>query len=332
MDGMQPWAEMLLFPAWKQVLWAFLLDLCLGDPRWFPHPVVGLGRVISALERPLWEASARPLVRQVAGAALTVGVVGGAGLAAWGLIAVLGGPGSVAGGTLSVILLYTALAARSLDDHVRAVARPLGAGDLDAARRAVSLVAGRDTEQLSEGEVARAAVESAAENASDGIIAPLFYACLGGAPLAMAYKAVNTLDSMIGHRSDRYLHFGMVAAKLDDLWNYVPARLTAILLTAAGWMLGYPCARARRAITRDARRHPSPNAGYPESAMAGLLGIRLGGTNYYQGEPSSRPHLWEEGTIPGAAHIQQAAAVVRRSAWLGLGVGMLLNWAGTMLR
>ena len=329
---MRPWAEMLLFPAWKQVLWAFLLDLCLGDPRWFPHPVVGMGRVISALERPLWRVSARPLVRKVAGAGLTVGVVGGAGLASWGLTAVLGGPESLAGGTLSVILLYTALAARSLDDHVRAVDQPLAAGDLDAARRAVSLVAGRDTEKLSEGEVARAAVETLAENASDGIIAPLFYAFLGGAPLAMAYKAVNTLDSMIGHKSDRYLHFGLVAAKLDDLWNYIPARLTAVLLAAAGWMLGYPWARARRAIMRDARSHPSPNAGYPESAMAGLLGVRLGGTNYYRGAPSSRPHLWEEGAVPCATHIQEAAAVVRLSAWLGLGVGVLLNWAGTLLR
>ena len=332
MDGIRSWAEMLLLPAWKQVVWAFLLDLMLGDPSWLPHPVVGLGRAISILERWLWGASAHPMARKLAGASLTVVLVGGTYLVTWGLIALVGGPGRPAGGILSVILLYTALAARSLDDHIRAVHRPLAAGDLIAAHRAVSRVVGRDTEKLDEAEVARAAVETAAENASDGIIAPLLYAFLGGVPLAMAYKAVNTLDSMIGHKSARYLHFGMAAAKLDDLWNYLPARLTAVLLALAGWILGHPWARTGRAILRDARKHPSPNAGYPESAMAGLLGVRLGGTNFYQGSPSGRPHLWEEGTTPRSTHIQEAAAVVRLVAWLGLGVGALLSAAVALMR
>lgn len=331
-DGMRSWVEMLLFPAWKQVVWAFLLDRLLGDPRWLPHPVVGLGRAISTLERCIWGASAHPVARRLTGAWLTLVVVGGTYLAAWGSIAALGGPGSLTGGILSMILLYTALAARSLDDHIQAVYRPLAAGDLMAARLAVSLTVGRDTERLDEAEVARAAVETAAENASDGIIAPLFYAFLGGAPLALAYKAVNTLDSMIGHRNARYLHFGMAAAKLDDLWNYFPARLTAIFLAAAGWLRGYPWVRARRAILRDARRHPSPNAGYPESAMAGLLGVRLGGTNFYHGSPSPRPHLWEEGATPRAGHIREAVAVVRLATWLALALGSLLSMAGALLR
>mgnify|MGYP001111080913 CR=1 FL=1 len=332
MDGMWSWVEALLVPTWKQVVWAFLLDLLLGDPRWLPHPVSGMGRAISILERPLFSLSLHPLARKLAGACLTVAVVGGSYLVTWALITAAGGPDTLAGGLLAVGLLYAALATRSLDDHIRAVHRPLVAGKLAAARRAVSLVVGRDTEELDEGEVARAAVETAAENASDGIIAPLFYAFVGGAPLAMAYKAVNTLDSMIGHKNARYLHFGMVTARLDDLWNYLPARLTAVLLAVAGWILGYPCIRARRAIMRDARKHPSPNAGYPESAMAGLLGVRLGGTNYYQGAPSRRPHLWEEGATPGAAHIQKAAVVVRLAAWLSLGLGALLSTAWALVR
>lgn len=308
-----------------QVVVAFLLDWWWGDPRWLPHPVVAIGKSISFLENILRREKHPPLVQKLAGALLTAVVVTGTYVLAALLIRWAGqalGPGRF---LLSTLLLYTTLATRSLKEHVLAVRAALKEGNLQEARQALSLVVGRDTEKLTESEIARAAIETAAENASDGIVAPLFYAFLGGAPLALAYKAVNTLDSMIGYRNQRYLYFGFAAAKLDDLANYLPARLTALLLAATGASLGLDVARALQTVRRDARKHASPNSGFPEAAMAGLLVVRLGGLNYYQGVPSFHGILGEEGQAPTPAHIDQALAVVQVAAWLALATGFFLT-------
>lgn len=324
-------------PPWWHLPAAYLLDLALGDPRWLPHPVVLIGRVADALERAARSVCRSPLAQRVAGVALTGGVVLGTGGVAWAAVALAGRLHPAAGSAMEVALLWTALAARSLADHVGAVWRPLAAGDLEGARRAVALVVGRDTERLDEAGVARAAVETAAESASDGFVAPLFWGLLGGAPLALAYKAVNTLDSMWGHKDERYLHFGWAAARLDDAANWLPARLTGLLLALAAGLIGGrpgggPAARnAWRVLRRDARKHPSPNSGYPEAAMAGALDLQLGGFNSYGGEASFRPYLGEGGRSPQAGDILRALRLVQLAALLAVVMATAMATAAAAL-
>ncbi len=255
------------------------------------HPVTWIGALIAALERRL--NAGEPGQRMLRGAAVAFIVVGlAAGIAA-AVAACL--PGGWAGVLATGVLAAPLVAGRSLYDHVAAVARPLSAGDLAAARGAVAMIVGRDPERLDAAGVARAALESLAENASDGVVAPIFWGVLLGLPGIAGYKALNTLDSIIGHRSERYHYFGRVAARLDDAANWLPARLTALLIAIA-------CPRPRSALAvvlRDARRHRSPNAGWPEAAMAGALGIRLSGPRSY-GE-GLRDEPWLNGSAPDPA-------------------------------
>ncbi|EPC00527.1 hypothetical protein L861_06190 [Litchfieldella anticariensis FP35 = DSM 16096] len=287
------------------LLAAIFLDLVLGDPRWIPHPVVGMGKSIATLER-AWNRG-EPLARRLMGGLLTIVVVLGVYGVAWWVIEMLTRLNPWLGLAVELWLLATTLAIKGLGDAARAVASPLLKGDIVAARRALSMIVGRDTQDLSEAEVARGAVETVAENTVDGITAPLFWAFLGGAPLALAYKAVNTLDSMVGYRSARYADFGYVSAKLDDLANWLPARLTALCLWIAA--LAIPEARWRGGLAgtwRDAPHHPSPNAGWPEAMMARLLGVQLGGTNTYAGQPSHRALLGEPLESLNGRHIARA--------------------------
>jgi len=303
---------------WLRVVLAFLFDLTLGDPRWLPHPVVAMGKVTASLERMLRCPRHPPWWQRLAGTLTAVTLVGMAALSGTLAVRCASNAHPVAGLVVEVVLVYTTVAARSLTDHLLPIHHALVRLDLPAARRAVSLVVGRDTPDLDETEVARAAVESAAESTCDGIVAPLFFAFLGGAPLALAYRAINTLDSMLGYRDERYRHFGWCAARLDDLANLLPARLTAVLLLVAGALHGYDWHRALRTLARDARSHPSPNSGYPEAAMAGVLGVRLGGWNSYRGVASFRPYLGGSGRLPQAGDIPAALAVVRTTSWLAL--------------
>lgn len=257
------------------------LDLTLGDPRWLPHPVVAMGRAASALER-LARQCRLPL--RLAGGLVWLTVVG----ATAGFVAATLPLGRIA----SIYWIFSCLAIRSLDDHARPVFAALAAADLSRARLAVSHIVGRDTAQLDATGVSRAVVETVAESLCDGVIAPLFWLLVGG-PVAMAvYKAVNTLDSLFGYRNDRYREFGWCAARCDDLMNWVPARLTAALV----WLVALltPSLNATHALLtvwRDAARQPSPNSGYPEAAVAGALGVQLGGLNFYGGVPSPKATL-----------------------------------------
>jgi adenosylcobinamide-phosphate synthase len=195
------------------------------------------------------------------------------------------------GFAVAVFLSYTCLAARSLHGESRIVADALGRGDLPEARRLLARIVGRDTEQLSEPEIWRALVETVSENSSDGVIAPLLFLMLGGPPLALAYKAVNTLDSMVGYKNERYLLFGWASARFDDLANYIPARLTGLLMVVAASLTGLSGRNAWRIMCRDGRNHASPNSGVPEAAAAGALGVQLGGTNKYFGLPVAKPTI-----------------------------------------
>ena len=270
---------------------AIILDLLAGDPRRLPHPVVGIGRAITWLEA-RWNHGPAASRRRL-GALMTALVVVGAYAVGWALLTLLGWLHPWLGWAAELWLLWSCLAIKGLADAGRAVAAPLAEGDLPAARRALGMIVGRDTQQLNESDIARGAVETVAENSVDGITAPLFWALIGGAPLALAYKAVNTLDSMVGYRNARYRDFGWASARLDDLANWPAARLTALAIwLSSGWLPGEWQRRGALAATwREAPRHPSPNAGWPEAMVANLLGVQLGGVNYYAGEVSHRATL-----------------------------------------
>ena len=270
------------------VLAAVLLDLALGDPRALPHPVVAIGRLISSLESLL-----RRLCKnlRVAGVLLLVMTVGITYACAALLLKVAYAVSPEAGFLLSLYIAWVCLAARSLHAESAKVVKALNGKDLAGARTALSYIVGRETAELDEPEIVRGAVETVAENTGDGVIAPLLYLMIGGPPLAIAYKAVNTLDSMVGYKNERYLEFGWASARFDDLANFIPARLTGLLMVLAAPLCALSGAGAWRIMSRDCRNHSSPNSGFPEAAAAGALGVRLGGTNRYFGKLVEKPTI-----------------------------------------
>jgi adenosylcobinamide-phosphate synthase len=314
-----------------------VLDWLIGDPPRRTHPVVVMGRATGLLERLLWRA--RPPFRQrLLGLAVTLVVLGGTLVLSALLLRLLGDGwlGFVAG----LWLLGTTLAARSLYDHALAVEQRLRAGDLPGARAAVGRIVGRDTQELPAHEVARAAVESVAENTGDGVLSPLFYAALGAAltpfglsPLAaaavfaLAYKAVNTLDSMLGYRSERYLHFGWASARLDDLVNFLPARVAPCVVALAAPLAGGSPAGTLRTALRDGRNHPSPNSGLLEAAYAGALGYRLGGPTLYAGVRHERKTIGQERFPLDAEAIQRSRRLLLWTSLVGSLIACLAAWA-----
>ena len=307
-----------MIPLYQQILLAILLDLLLGDPRWLPHPVQGIGWLAQRSEAPL-----RRLItnQRLAGVVAVVWVVGSTVLIGLGLLKAATLLHPLAGDLLVILLLYTCFATRSLHDHALAVYRPLKAGNLVEARQRVSWLVGRDTAELDEGEVTRAAVESVAENTVDGCTAPLLFACLGGPLGALAYKAISTLDSTFGYKNERYLQFGWASARLDDLANLITSRLTALLTVVAARLLSLRAGNAWRIFRRDRHNHPSPNGGQIESAVAGALGVQLGGVNSYFGQPSRRPYMGDPLQPLQAGHILQAVQLM----WLSYGLTALIG-------
>jgi adenosylcobinamide-phosphate synthase len=273
-----------------QILAAFGLDLLLGDPRWLPHPVKLMGRFALWLESPLRR---RITNARMAGIAAVGLVVACAGLITWAAIRCAAFAHPAAGEAVSVLLLYTTFAARDLLRHSQNVYRALEAGDIHSAREAVSMLVGRDTKDLGERGVSRAAIESVAENLIDGVTAPIFFAALGGPVAAIMYKAASTLDSTFGYKTERYLFFGWASARLDDAANYLPARLTVPFIALAAAVSGFSPISVLRVCLRDGRKHSSPNAGLGEAAVAGALGVQLGGLNYYGGEPEEAALMGE---------------------------------------
>lgn len=271
---------------------SFLLDILLGDPAWMPHPVVLMGRCITRLEAGLRRAfPASPRGELAAGAVLAAALPAGTLLVTGGVLYGLGLAHPVLRFGMEILWGWQALAMRGLRDESRSVYRALTEGTLEQARKAVSRIVGRDTQALTEEGVIKAAVETVAENFSDGVAAPMFYLLLGGAPLALCYKAVNTLDSMVGYKNDRYLYFGRASARLDDLANWIPARLAALLLAAAAALGGEDGCAALRVWRRDRRKHASPNSAQTEAAMAGALGIELAGPAFYFGRRCDKPTI-----------------------------------------
>jgi adenosylcobinamide-phosphate synthase len=224
----------------------------------------------------------------------------------WLGIELIGTLHAAVGSAMVVILAFTTLAARDLVDHARMVLRALENNSLAVARESVARLVGRDTDRLSESEVIRATVETVAESASDGIIAPLLYLAIGGPALALAYKAINTLDSMVGHHDEKYRYVGWASARLDDAANWMPARITGLLIVLAAGVSTHRMRQSWRTYWRDGRNHPSPNSGWPEAAMAGALGVQLGGTNFYGGQLVNHPRLGDAVVPLGMGHILAA--------------------------
>ncbi len=302
-------------PVWWMTLLAILVDRVVGDPPHWPHPVMLIGKWINWCDRRCNRVPNSPYT-QWWGMALTVSTVGMTFFITGGLMWAASLISPILAIFLQIWLISTTIAWKGLMDSGTQVYRTLVREDLAAARRQVGHIVGRDTMDLSETEVVRATVETLAENLVDAIVAPVFYGALGGAPWAMAYRASNTLDSMVGYKSEKYLRFGMVSARWDDLLNFIPARLTALLLWGAIGLTRGDSKRAWRIMQRDAKKHPSPNGGIPESMVAGALLVELGGTNFYKGIPSYRAIMGDRVRALAPSDILRTVQWVDWSTWL----------------
>jgi adenosylcobinamide-phosphate synthase len=296
---------------------AYLLDWIVGDPEWLPHPVRLMGLCSQRGEALLRRAGQSANEELVAGGALTFAMVGVFYVGTARAIEWAYRIGCGTGFVTEFFLGWTCLASRGLVDEANAVVRALEQDDLPRARRRLARIVGRDTQALSETQIHRAVIETVAESACDGIVAPLIYMAIGGVPLAMAYKTINTLDSMIGHADERYFYFGKAAARLDDVANYLPSRLTALAIATVAWMGSNGSGKSLRTWRRDGGKHKSPNAGQPESAMAGALCVRLGGENTYAGERIATPVLGAEFEQPTLHHAKRAIRLVTAVSLLG---------------
>ncbi len=327
-----------------QVLLAFALDMLIGDPRWLPHPVRLIGTAISAMEQMLRRFFLSPSGERFAGVLLVISIVAPAYFLS-GFVAALmndstGRIAAIFGGAVFIYLIATTIASRELMSSAKLVITAIKGNDLESGRRHVSMIVGRDTKELSHHGVLKAAIETLAENLSDGVVAPLLYLAIGGLPLAMAYKGINTLDSMVGYNNDRYRNFGWAAAKLDDAANFIPARLSGLIIVVSVYLLtlvrdaGKALAAARRAysvMVRDGRKHPSPNSGVPEAAMAGALSIRLGGPSTYGGVLSNKPFIGDEGEVDFVAASQTALTLTAIASCVAAGIASVITALRSML-
>lgn len=296
----------------------FILDMMLGDPVRMPHPVRLIGLVITKLEKKLYRG--KNLLFK--GCILTILTAGFVLLVSSLLLAGAYLVGKTVGILVESVMTWQILAAKSLTDESMKVYDRLQDADLEGARYAVSMIVGRDTACLDSSGVIRAAVETVAENTSDGVIAPMIYLALGGPVLGFLYKAVNTMDSMIGYKNERYLYFGRMAAKADDFLNYIPARISAGMMLLSAFLLGrnFDGKRAYRIYRRDRKKHASPNAAQTESVLAGALGIRLAGDAYYFGKLVKKPYIGDDDRPVEAEDIRRANRLMRLSAVICEGV------------
>ena len=304
------------------------MDLILGDPVWLYHPIRFIGKLISVFEKLLRKLFPKtPKGELAAGAFLTAFVVSISFGLSYGIIYIAGKIHPWLGLALQIFWSYQILAAKCLKTESMKVYNALKSGDLKEARIQISYLVGRDTQNLSEEEVAKATIETVAENTSDGVVAPLLFIALGGAPLGFAYKAVNTLDSMVGYKNDKYLYFGRVSAVLDDVANFIPARLTGLFMVLGAWFCGYDWKNAFRIFKRDRKKHLSPNSAQSESSCAGALRIQLGGTHDYFGKPVEKPTIGDGLESVNAGKIKDANRLLYASAVVSIVFVNIINGA-----
>ncbi len=289
----------------------YILDILLGDPRWLPHPIRMIGRLVRFLEKIFYPQNSSNKIKFIHGSLLTFIVILTSSLSVWLLLFITGKLSFILYTLVEIITGFYCLATKSLAFETLKVKKYLDQNDIANARKAVSMIVSRDTENLSPENVSRAAIESVAENLSDGIIAPMFYLVLGGPVAAMLYKTVSTLDSMIGYKNKKYEFFGKTAARFDDILGFVPARITGfILIPFAAFLRGFNVAGSFSICKRDRLKHPSPNAAHGEAAMAGALNIQLGGTNFHKGKISKKPLLGDNFKNIEPADIKNAVSIM----------------------
>jgi adenosylcobinamide-phosphate synthase len=302
---------------------AYFIDKLVGDPPHWPHPVRWIGWLISFFEKALNHGKSKRLK----GVAMLLFVLLIVFLIVMVFVVISYRIHPIAGIIVESMIIATTIAQKSLKEASLDVYGPLEIGDLAGARKKLSYIVGRDTETLNEGEIARGAIETVAENTSDGVTAPLFWALIGGAPLAMVYRATNTCDSMVGYVNERYKDFGWASAKWDDVMNWIPSRVTGILMLIGTKPIKMEYRRAWMILFRDAKKHPSPNSGWGEAAVAAILGIQLGGINYYKGILSNRAKMGEPLHPIQADHILLANRILDKTVFLFL----LFLWIGGMI-
>lgn len=310
----------------------FLLDFLLGDPYWLPHPIRAIGSLIGWLEHKWNHPEEKNSRKGTIMVLLVLAVTGSVTFLLWaGAYRVH----PLLGVVVESIMTYQILATKCLKTESMKVYDALQKQDLEAARKAVSMIVGRDTQSLDETGIAKAAIETVAENTSDGVIAPMLYTAIGGPVLGFLYKAVNTMDSMVGYKSERYLYFGRTAARLDDAVNYMPARISAVLMIAACFLSGsdYNTKKAWRIYRRDRYQHASPNSAQTEAVCAGALGIRLAGSASYFGKLVEKPYIGDAERAVETEDIKRANHLLYLTAWLCellclLGLGGISLWIG----
>ena len=306
---------MEIAPFWCLLPMAFLLDLILGDPGWLPHPIRWMGEWIQR-----WE----PYFRRfnfsltASGCLFAISLVIGTFMITWGILFIANAIHLYLYVIIQIIFIYYTLSVKSLRSAAMDIYRTLKCGKLQEAKHKLSHIVGRDVEPLDEQGVMRGTVESVAENLVDGVVSPLFFAAVGGAPLALTYKMINTLDSMVGYKDERYLKFGRCAARLDDVANFIPARLSILIISLAAIIMKGPGRETFITAIREGRNHISPNAGFPEAAFAGELGVKLGGPNYYKGNLVNKPYIGAHLGDIEVEHIRQACHLMVISALLCL--------------
>ena len=305
---------------------SYILDLVIGDPEGWPHPVRAIGRLIGVLDKKMLARRGGVNDERIKGAILFAVVVGATVLSSVFFIKfskIL----SPAIGTLAAVYIgYSSISVKDLWVKTKTVKSYLDSGNIELARKALSMIVGRDTANLDEKEIERAAVETIAESTNDGIIAPIFYFIIAGPAAAIAYKAVNTLDSMVGHKDERYVNFGIFSAIADDIANFIPARITGFLIALASFITGKGFRQSFIIMKRDGGKHASPNSGLPEAAMAGALGLRLGGGAYYDGEFIARPYIGEDAREVCSGDITDAMLISFIASLLIVSSGVFILW------
>ncbi len=307
------------------LIFCYLADLIFGDPEWFPHPVRGIGKLINWWESQL-NARSTLWAGRIRGAILTFIIIGISVLLAYFFIEFSKQLNPVLGNVVWIYLGYASLSIKDLQVKAKAVSKALEENKISKAREELSKIVGRDTGNLSKDGTIRAAIESVAENTNDGIVAPLLFLILGGPLLALAYKSVNTLDSMVGYKDEKYLYFGWFSAKLDDIANFIPARISGFLISISSLISGGSFKNPFKTMLRDGGKHPSPNSGISEAAMAGALGIRLGGVSMYQGRLSDKPYIGEDKKTTSPFLINKALGISLTTSILMLLAGVLVKW------
>lgn len=295
------------------ILPALLLDLILGDPRWMPHPVRWIGKLIEKMEQYLRNTS---LQERFSGWILALSVVFIVLFFSSHALFLVKRISLTLSHALEIWMIFTAVSLKSLRQEAMEIRKHLENNDLSEARKALSMIVGRDTEDLMEDDIIRATVETVAENFVDGVLSPLLFTLIGGGPLALAYKAINTLDSMVGYKNERYIEMGYASAKLDDAANFIPARISIPLLSIGAFLRGYGFRNTFRIGMRDRKKHPSPNAAHPEATMAGALGVQLGGTSRYQGVISEKPYLGDNRFPLEKNHILQSLRLIETTTFV----------------